>query len=80
MTQEQYSDLQKYVPESDMVRLVFEEMHPEFDFSDWEKAPATLVERALAGDSKALFNLLELTYMNAFNEGELAMMSVEKGV
>ncbi len=71
MTIEQYTDLQKYIPESDTVRAVFKDMHPEFDFSDWEKAVVTLVDRAFIGDKDALFNLLELTYLNAHNEGFL---------
>ena len=71
MTQEQYADLQRYIPESEMVRLVFEEMHPEFDFSDWDKAVIDLTEKALSGDKTALMNLLELTHMNSFNEGLL---------
>jgi len=80
MTQEQFADLQKYIPESATVRMVFEEMHPDFDFSDWDKAVVTLVDRALIGDKDALMDLLELTFLNGLNEGELAMMSVEKGV
>ncbi len=79
MTQEQFADLQKYVPPSDMVKMVFQEMHPDFDFTDWDKAVVTLVDRALVGDKNALMDLLELTFMSGMNEGELAMMSVEKG-
>ena len=71
MTQEQFSDLKRYIPESDMVKLVFEEMHPEFDFSDWDAAVVVLVDKALSGDKNALMNLLELTYLNAHNEGLL---------
>jgi hypothetical protein len=69
MTQEQYSDLQRYIPESDTVKMVFEEMHPDWDFSDWDKAVFTLVDRALTEDKDALMNLLELVYLNAHNEG-----------
>jgi hypothetical protein len=69
MTQEQYADLQSYIPHSDTVKMVFEEMHPDQDFSDWYKAVATLADRALAGDKQALLDLLELTRMNAHNEG-----------
>ncbi len=71
MTQEQYADLINYVPESDAVKMVFKEMHPEWDFSDWGKAVFTLVDRALTSDKEALMNLLELTYLNAHNEGML---------
>jgi hypothetical protein len=79
MTQEQYADLQKYVPESETVKMVFADMHPDFDFADWDKAVFTLVDRALVGDKDALMNLLELTFMSGMNEGELNMMSMEKG-
>jgi hypothetical protein len=79
MTQEQYADLQKYVPESETVQMVFADMHPDFDFSDWDKAVFTLVDRALVGDKDALMNLLELTYLNAFNEGELIASADYKG-
>jgi len=71
MTQEQYADLQRYIPESDMVKMVFETMHPEFDFSDWNQAVTDLADKALSGDKEALLNLLELTHMNSFNEGML---------
>jgi hypothetical protein len=71
MTQEQLFDLQNYVPESDQVKMVFKEMHPEWDFEDWGKAVFTLVDKALTGDKEALMNLLELTYLNAQNEGML---------
>jgi len=79
MTQEQYADLQKYVPGSETVKMVFADMHPDFDFSDWDKAVFTLVDRALAGDKDALMDVLELVYLSGLNEGELSMMSVEKG-
>jgi hypothetical protein len=78
MTQEQYADLQKYVPESDTVKMVFASMHPDFDFEDWDKAVFTLVDRALVGDKDALMNLLELTFMSGINEGDLNMMAMEK--
>jgi hypothetical protein len=71
MTQEQYADLAKLVPESDTVKMVFQEMHPDFDFNDWGKAVFTLVDRALVGDKDALMDLLELVYLNAHNEGML---------
>jgi len=69
MTIEQRADLQKYVPNSEMVRTVFKELHPNFDFSDWDKAVFTLIDRALVGDKTAMMDLLELTYLSAHNEG-----------
>jgi hypothetical protein len=71
MTQEQRADLQKYIPASDMVKMVFNNMHPTFEFQDWDKAVFTLADRALTGDKDALMDLLELTYLNAHNEGVL---------
>jgi hypothetical protein len=71
MTQEQLHDLGKYVPESDVVKAVFEDMHPTWDFTDWNKAVFTLVDRALTGDKDALMDLLELVYLSGHNEGML---------
>ena len=78
LTQEQYSDLRKYaIPESDMVKLVYEDM-VEKEISDWEKEVTDLVNGSLNGDKESLFNLLELIYTNAFNEGELNYASEQK--
>ena len=70
MSQEQYADLQKYIPESDLVRLTFEEIHGG-KIDDWDKELSLMIEQALAGDKDKLFELLELTFLNAHNEGFL---------
>jgi len=78
MSQEQYADLKKYaVPESDMVKLVYEDM-VQREIDDWEEEANSLVENALNGDKEALFDLLELVYTNAFNEGELNYAADQK--
>jgi hypothetical protein len=80
MTQEQYADLKSYLPESETVKMVFADMHPELNLDDnWDASVFTLVDRALNGDKDALMNLLELTFMSGMNEGELNMMAMEKG-
>lgn len=71
MTQEEYHDIKKYIPESDTVKMVFKSMYPEEDLSDWDTAIETLMGRVLSGDQEALFEALELTYLNAHNEGML---------
>lgn len=72
MTQEQFSDLKRYLPKSDIVKMVFEELHPEdVDSKHWEETIVKMAERTLDGDCEALFELLELTYLNAHNEGLL---------
>jgi hypothetical protein len=78
MSQEQYADLQKYTnPLSDMVKLVYEDM-VQREIDDWEEEANSLVENALNGDKEALFNLLELTYINGYNEGELNYAADQK--
>ncbi len=71
LTQEQFHDLKSYIPESDTVKMVFEETHPEEDFDDWDEAVTTIVAKATNGDKEALFTLLELTYLSGHNEGLL---------
>jgi len=72
LTQDQYSDLQRYVPESDMVKMVYNDLHDTIVNADkWSGAIEELALKALSGDSEALLNLLELTYLNAHNEGLL---------
>ncbi len=73
MTQEQHSDLRQYIPESDTVKAVFVDLHPEEDFKDWDSATHSLVNKAVGsnGDINAMFSLMELTYLNAHNEGML---------
>ncbi len=69
MTQEHYSDLKKYIPESDMVKMAYGDST--FLDDDWEKIVQEMVTGALEGDRDKLFELLELTYVNAHNEGFL---------
>ncbi len=71
MTQEQYSDLHTYIPASDMVKMVFLDMHPELAVDDWSVEISKLADNALSGDTDALFNMMELIYLNARNEGQL---------
>ena len=78
MTQEQYADLQNYIPESDMVKMTFEDIIGH-SVEDWEGQVHKMVTESLSGDKEALFNLLELVYLNAYNEGELAEASAAKG-
>lgn len=78
MTQEQYSDLQRYIPQSEMVKITFESLVG-YEIEDWAKEINVLIEQSLNGDKEALFNLLELTYLNAYNEGELADAAYTKG-
>ena len=66
--QEQYADLLKYVPESDMVKTVFEEVIGK-KIDNWNEEILKLGNLALAGDTESLMNLLELTYLNGHNEG-----------
>ena len=70
MTQEQTADLKRYIPESDTVKMAFEAIVGK-EISDWEKEVQSMVDAALAGDKTALFDILELTYLNAHNEGFL---------
>ncbi len=71
ITQEQFNDLKTYIPLSPTVRAVFEELHPEENFTDWDEAVARLVKRALDGERDSLFTLLELTFLSAENEAML---------
>jgi replication-associated recombination protein RarA len=78
MSHEQYADLQKYtIPASNMVKIVYEDM-VQRKIECWEDEANTLIEAALNGDKDALFNLLELTYLNAYNEGELNYATIQK--
>ncbi len=81
LTQEQFHDLKKYVPGSEMVKMVFSELHEgEEDFSDWDEAIQHLAAKAVGsdGDTKAFFDILELTNLNAHNEGALEAISSEE--
>ncbi len=71
LTHEQFADLKTYIPESDTVKMVFAELHPEEDFDDWDEAVTTIVAKGLNGDKDSLFTLLELTYLSGHNEGLL---------
>ena len=53
-----------------MVRLAFSDMETLGEDS-WEATIAVMMEKALSGDRDKLFELLELTYVNAHNEGWL---------
>jgi len=68
LTQENYADLKKYVPESPTVKMVFEDLL-DLKIDDWNEAVENMVKSALDGDPEALFDLLELTYLNGHNEG-----------
>jgi len=68
ITQEQYSDLKKYIPASDMVKLAFSDMESQGE-DTWEATLEVMIQKALSGDRTSLFELLELTYTNAHNEG-----------
>ena len=70
LTQEQYADLKQLVPESDMVKMVFENLIG-LKIDDWDKAVEQMVESTLDGDPDALFDLLELVRSSAHNEGML---------
>jgi len=62
--------LKKYIPESELVRITFEELHGG-KIEDWDGTVQNMVNLALSGDKDALLDLLELTYLNAHNEGFL---------
>ena len=68
LTQTQAADLPKYVPNSPTVRMVFEDLL-DIKIDNWEEAVAKMIEATLDGDADSLFDLLELTYLNAHNEG-----------
>jgi hypothetical protein len=70
LMQEQYADLKKYIPESPTVKAAFEEIM-EHKIDNWEEAIQQMISSSLSGDKEALFDLLELTYLNAHNEGFL---------
>ncbi len=81
LSQEQFHDLKQYVPESDTVKMVYSQLHEgEEDFDNWDEAIQHLVSKAVGedGDVKAFFDILELTYMNAHNEGALEVISSEE--
>lgn len=83
LTQEQASDLRQYVPDSEMVKLVYSELHKdEEDFDNWNETVVNLVGKVVGedGDIVSLFNLLELTYMNAHNEGALETTAYEESI
>ena len=81
MSQEQYADLLRYIPESDTVKMVaeYEHMIELTEGEDWAEALQKMVDKALNGDKETLFNLFELIYSSAFNEGELAAAADYKG-
>lgn len=70
LTQTEYADLQKYVPASDTVKMVFSGMLNQ-EIDNWDEAVQKMIDDSLDGDQESLFNLLELTYLNAHNEGML---------
>lgn len=70
ITQEQFADLKKYIPESDSVKMAFEDTIGE-KIENWEEAVAKMIQGSLDGDPDSLFDLLELTFLNAHNEGFL---------
>ena len=74
LTQVQYADLQKYVPESDTVKMVFEDTI-DHKIKNWPEAIEQMIIAALDGDADSLFDLLELTYLNAQNEGMLGLVN-----
>ena len=79
LSEEQLTNLEKFIPESDTVRMVYKSMHPdEEEETSWDLTLTKLIKKALNGDKESLFNLLELTYLNAFNEGELAIIDIEE--
>ena len=68
MEQEQYSDLLRYIPDSDSVKMVFEDIVQK-KIENWPEEIYAMANEALAGNTDALSNLLELTYLNGHNEG-----------
>jgi hypothetical protein len=68
MSQEEYADLKKYIPESDMVKMAFSSMKTD-EGSTWDETIQEMITKTLDGDEESLFKLLELTYVNAHNEG-----------
>ncbi len=81
ITQEQFADLKQYIPESPMVKMVFADIHQgEEDFDDWDEVIQHLIKDTIGtdGNIESLFTLLELTYMNAHNEGALESVAYEE--
>ncbi len=82
LTQEQQHELNQYVPDSEMVRIVYADLHEgEEDFKDWEETVRQLVKKTIGedGNIESLFNLMELIYLNAHNEGALETTVYEEG-
>ena len=71
MTPNQLKELKDFVPESEMVKSVFQNMHPDINIENWEETIEDLAKQALNGDINSLFTLLELTASNFYNEGML---------
>ncbi len=81
LTQENFYDLKQYIPESETVKMVYAELHQdEEDFNNWDEVVEHLVEKAIGtdGDVDILLDLLELTRMNAHNEGALEVIAFEE--
>jgi len=67
-SQEDYADLFKYIPKSDTVKMVIENML-EKKIENWNEEIMIIANNALDGDVNSLMILLEITYLNAHNEG-----------
>jgi hypothetical protein len=71
--------IKRYIlPESDTVKIVFQDSI-EKDIENWEEEISNLIDKTMNGDKKAFQDLIELVYLNAYNEGEISYASIEKG-
>ena len=71
--------IKRYIlPESDIVKMVFQDSI-EKNIENWEEEINNLIDKTLDGDKKTFQDLIELVYLNAYNEGEIAYASIEKG-
>jgi hypothetical protein len=82
LTVEEREQLNKFIPESEMVKLTFSNMHPEIDIhqEDFKHLIINFAEKALQGDKKSLITLLELTAINSYNEGMLDEFASTEGL
>jgi len=78
LTPQEKEELQSYIPESDMVKIVFSSIHPEIDTDDWNSVIIDMTKKALKGDKHAMFTLFELISANSYNEGMLDEISKEE--
>jgi len=69
ISQTQYADLQRYIPEDGESKKTFEDTVGE-KINNWEEAIEKMTNLALDGDADALFDLMELVYLNAFDRGK----------